>query len=127
MEQKKILVVEEDFINTFMLKQYLGGQFTTLYARDGHEVVKLMNENEVDLVLLHNEFDSFGLNTEDLVKYIRAKDQNNKIKVISMYRGTENETDKSIEIAFDEQIQIPYTKDEVLKSIDKVFALSDEK
>ena len=46
----KVLFIEGDFINYFMLKQFLEDDFKMLYARDAHEVVKMMNEHFVDVV-----------------------------------------------------------------------------
>jgi response regulator RpfG family c-di-GMP phosphodiesterase len=81
---KKILLIEGDFINSFMIKQYLEDDFKILYARDSHEVVKIMNEHFVDLVLLNTEYSSFGLSASDLVKYIKDKDVHNQIKIVAL-------------------------------------------
>ena len=78
---KKVLFIEGDFINYFMLKQFLEDDFKMLYARDAHEVVKFMNEHFVDVVLSNKVYESFGLNASDLVKYIKKKMKNTRLKL----------------------------------------------
>lgn len=79
---KKILVIEGDFINPFMIKQFLEDDFKMLYARDSHEVVKIMNEHFVDLVLLNAEYDSVGLSVSDLVNILKIEMQLIKLKFL---------------------------------------------
>jgi CheY-like chemotaxis protein len=116
---KKILVIEGDFINSFMLKQFLEDDFKMLYARDSHEVVKIMNEHFVDLVLLNAEYDSFGLSVADLVKYIKNRDATHQIKIVAL-PNHQNETN-NVEMSFDASLSHPYTKDEVVKNIAKLL------
>lgn len=118
-EVKKILLIEGDFINSFMIKQYLEDDFKILYARDSHEVVKIMNEHFVDLVLLNTEYSSFGLSASDLVKYIKDKDTHNQIKIVALpnhMNGT-----KLTENGFDASLKQSLTKDEVVESIGKLL------
>ncbi len=116
---KKVLVIEGDFINSFMLKQFLDDNFKMLYARDSHEVVKIMNEHFVDVVLLNTEYDSFGLTATDLVKYIKNKDVNNQIKIVAL----PNQQNGNIkhDLNYDASLTHPYTKDEVVENIGKLL------
>lgn len=116
---KKILVIEGDFINSYMLKQFLEDDFKMLYARDSHEVVKIMNEHFVDIVLLNTEYESFGLGASDLVKYIKNKNVNNEIKIIAL--PNQQNPNKTIEKDFDATLTHPYSKDEVLENIGKLL------
>lgn len=116
---KKILVIEGDFINSYMLKQFLEDDFKMLYARDSHEVVKIMNEHFVDIVLLNTEYESFGLGAPDLVKYIKNKNVNNEIKIIAL--PNQQNPNKTIEKDFDATLTHPYSKDEVLENIGKLL------
>ena len=116
---KKILVIEGDFINSFMLKQFLEDDFKMLYARDSHEVVKIMNEHFVDLVLLNAEYDSFGLSVADLVKYIKNRDATHQIKIVAL-PNHQNETN-NVEMSFDASLSHPYNNDEVIKNIAKLL------
>jgi len=116
---KKILIIEGDFINSFMLKQYLEDDFKMLYARDSHEVVKIMNEHFIDVVLLNTEYESFGLNATDLVKYIKKKDINNQIKIVAI----PNHKNESIGVhkQYDASLNHPFSKDEVVENIGKLL------
>lgn len=116
---KKILLIEGDFINSFMLKQYLENDFKMLYARDSHEVVKIMNEHFVDLVLLNTEYESFGLSTIDLVKYIKNNDSKNHIKIVAL-PSSKNEVNL-IEKEFDAALTQPFSKDEIIENIGKIL------
>lgn len=116
---KQILVIEGDFINSFMLKQFLENDFKMLYARDSHEVVKIMNEHFVDVVLLNTEYESFGLSAIDLVKYIKNKESNKHIKIVGL---PNKQNDKVfIDTHFDGCLSQPYSKDEVLENIGKLL------
>ncbi len=116
---KKILLIEGDFINSFMIKQYLEDDFKILYARDSHEVVKIMNEHFVDLVLLNTEYSSFGLSASDLVKYIKDKDVHNQIKIVALPNHLNGA--KLTENGFDASLKQSLTKDEVVESIGKLL------
>ncbi len=116
---KKILVIEGDFINSFMLKQFLDDDFKMLYARDSHEVVKIMNEHFVDVVLLNTEYDSFGLSASDLVKYIKNKDVNNQIKIVAL--PNQQNGNLKHDLHYDASLTHPYTKDEVVENIGKLL------
>lgn len=122
-KNKKILIIEGDFINSFMLKQYLEDDFNMLYARDAHEVIKIMNEHFVDLVLLNTDYDSFGLSAKDLLKYIKNKDVNNKIKIIAL--PNHENASNALDHEFDASIPHPYTKDEVIENIGKLLKVRD--
>lgn len=116
---KKILVIEGDFINSYMLKQFLEDDFKMLYARDSHEVVKIMNEHFVDVVLLNTEYDSFGLSAADLVKYIKNRDINNQIKIVALPNHQNGNI--NADMKFDASLSHPYTKDEVVENIGKLL------
>lgn len=116
---KKILVIEGDFINPFMIKQFLEDDFKMLYARDSHEVVKIMNEHFVDLVLLNAEYDSVGLSVSDLVKYIKNRDATHQIKIFTL-SNHQNETN-NVEMSFDASLSHPDNKYEVFKNIAKLL------
>jgi CheY-like chemotaxis protein len=118
-EDKKVLLIEGDFINSFMLKQYLENDFKMLYARDSHEVVKIMNEHFVDLVLLNTDDESYGLNTTDLVKYIKNRDVNHQIKIVAL--PSNNPVKNVIEIDFDATWPKPFSKDEIVEKIGKLL------
>jgi CheY-like chemotaxis protein len=117
--EKKILVIEGDFINSYMLKQYLEDDFKMLYARDSHEVVKIMNEHFVDMVLLNTEYESFGLGTSDLVKYIKNNEINKNIKIVAL--PNQQNGKKELEKEFDATLVQPYNKDEVIENIGKLL------
>ena len=116
---KKVLVIEGDFINSFMLKQFLDNDFKMLYARDSHEVVKIMNEHFVDVVLLNSEYDSFGLSAKDLVKYIKNKDVNNQIKIVALPNQQNGDIEQSLD--YDSSLTHPYNKDEVIENIGRLL------
>jgi CheY-like chemotaxis protein len=112
-------VIEGDFINSYMLKQYLEQDFKMLYARDSHEVVKIMNEHFVDMVLLNTEYESFGLGAADLVKYIKNNETNKHIKIVAL--PNQQNAGKEIEKEFDAALVHPFTKDEVIENIGKLL------
>ena len=118
-KNKKILIIEGEFINSFMLKQYLENDFNMLNARDAHEVIKIMNEHLIDLVLLNTDYDSFGLSAKDLLKYIKNKDTHNHIKIIALPNHKNENAFRESE--FDASLSHPYTKDEVVENIGKLL------
>ncbi|HRG58756.1 MAG TPA: hypothetical protein PK323_07320 [Bacteroidia bacterium] len=117
--EKKILLIEGDFINSFMIKQYLENDFKMLYARDSHEVIKIMNEHFVDLVLLNTDYENFGLSTNDLVKYIKNKDIHNNIKIVAL-PSLKNENNLP-QLEFDAALTQPFSKDEIIENIGKIL------
>lgn len=117
--EKKILLIEGDFINSYMIKQYLENDFKMLYARDSHEVIKIMNEQVVDLVLLNTDYENFGLSTNDLVKYIKNSDIHNNIKIVAL-PSTKNENNLP-QLELDAALTQPFSKDEIVENIGKIL------
>jgi len=117
---KKVLFIEGDFINYFMLKQFLEDDFKMLYARDAHEVVKMMNEHFVDVVRSNTAYESFGLNASDLVKYIKNKDEKHKIKIVALPNQQNENKDSEYNLNFDAALSHPFIKDEVIENIARV-------
>ncbi|MCC6250846.1 MAG: hypothetical protein IT238_00115 [Bacteroidia bacterium] len=116
---KKILVIEGDFINSYMLKQYLEDDFKMLYARDSHEVVKIINEHCIDVVMLNTEYDSFGLSANDLIKYIKNNQKEKHIKLVAL-PGMGHENDSLLN-QFDSSIKRPFEQKDLLECLDKVL------
>ncbi len=120
LKEKKVLVVEGDFINSYILKQYLDNDFKMLYAKNSFEFEKIMNANTIDLVLLNTQYTSYELNPNELIKYIKNKDKENHIKIVALKHNNEN-TSNLLEKDCNGFMEMPHCKDEILKKIIEIL------
>lgn len=78
---KTILIVEDRPDTRNMLSFALRKEgFVTLEAEDGKEAVKLVDAKKIDIILLDLLLPK--LSGEEVLKYIRSKKENDKIKVL---------------------------------------------
>ncbi len=116
-ENKKfgnILVVEDDHIDTLVVKALLDKHFNLQIVQNGHQAIQIMNEHNFDIVLADINLGDENMDGIKLMKTIRENKLHDSIKVFAVTSYYENRN-FFIEQGFDELLTKPVIKEEILE------------
>lgn len=124
--RKTILIVEDEFINQELLKNFLEDDYDLLIASDGLEAVDIIKEhkNNISLILL----DLFlpKLNGKDLLKRLKNNDEYKNIPVIIITSDIDSE-EETLNIGAIDFIPKPYpAKGIILARIKRIIELFEK-
>ena len=106
MEKDFVLVVDDDqAVRTMLCKIMTGNDFEVAQAENGEEALKLVSENEFDLVLL--DINMHGMSGFEVINEIRSQGKNVPIMVVSG-RKADYDTLYGLDIGADEYITKPF-------------------
>ena len=108
-----ILAVEDDPIDTLVVRALLDKHFNVHIVDNGPEALALMNEIKFDIILADINLGSHEMDGVALMKLIRANEQHKTIKVFAVTSYYENRG-YFIEQGFDELLTKPVIKEEIL-------------
>jgi CheY-like chemotaxis protein/nitrogen-specific signal transduction histidine kinase len=114
-QDKQILLVEDDVMSLKLLKSLLEGtSIKIITANDGYEVIKLLEENKIDLVLMDIQLPE--LNGFEATKQIKKTYKNIPVIAVSAY-AMQGEIDKAKTVGCDLFISKPFNINHLLSSI----------
>ena len=118
----KILVVEDDFVNVFIMKQILDNVFDTRYAKSGQEVMEQIRVNDFHLILMDINLTEDSPNGVEIMKTLRTlpRYRNTGIFAVTGYHQV-NDRDKFLNEGFDNFFTKPVQKEELLEAITRVL------
>ena len=108
-----ILVVEDDHIDTLVVKALLEKHFNLQIVQTGPEAIKLMDEIVFDIVLADINLGDENMDGVKLMKTIRENKKHDNIKVFAVTSYYENRN-FFLEQGFDELLTKPVIKEEIL-------------
>jgi CheY-like chemotaxis protein len=120
-----VLVVEDDFVNVFILKQILEGHFDTAYAKSGQEVMELIKQKTFNVVLMDINLTDDSPNGVEIMQSLRKikKFEHTKVFAVTSYHQLEDK-DKFLAEGFDSFFTKPVVKTEILSAINEAVAIN---
>ena len=115
-ENKKfgnILVVEDDHIDTLVVKALLDKHFNLQVVHNGHEAIEVMDRQNFDIVLADINLGDESMDGVKLMKTIRQNRNYDGTKVFAVTSYYENRN-FFLEQGFDELLTKPVIKEEIL-------------
>ncbi|MEM7671816.1 MAG: ATP-binding protein [Verrucomicrobiota bacterium] len=117
----RILVVEDDRINALLTERYLEKTYSVDKAANFEEAIQKTREIRYDLILLDIHL-SDGHTGLDILKEVRNSELNARTKTIATTAYAMNgDRENLLSKGFNEYISKPFTRGDLLASIDKVF------
>lgn len=117
----KILVVDDDEINIFLVKTILKEILPSAFlfeAINGKEALDVYFKEEPDLIFLDIQMPE--MNGLEVTKAIRSSEQNKKTIIIALTAGTmKGDKEKCLEIGMDDYASKPFVKDTIANLINK--------
>ncbi|MBK6914283.1 MAG: response regulator [Ignavibacteriales bacterium] len=125
-QSKKILIVEDNEVNSKIMEFQLGKYYLIDIAKDGEEAIELFSKNNYNLILMDINLGA-GLNGIEVMKIIRESDKgkNTPVIAITAYANFGNK-ESFLNAGFDNYILKPYHSDDLLRSVmDTINIYSD--
>lgn len=120
----RILLVEDDFINAFVLQKYLQKLFQVVHARSGQEALGLYQAEPFDVVLMDINLGDEELDGTETMKRIRQLPlpQPRAIFAVTAYVGEEYRQMLLAE-GFDDYFAKPIEKEKILAAVQSACAV----
>ncbi|TAD95108.1 MAG: response regulator [Bacteroidetes bacterium] len=120
----KILIVEDNPINTLIINKLIAELCTTHSANSGQNALKMLTENDYDLVLMDINLGDEHLTGIDVLKKIKASQRNQDIPVIAVTAISDQEELKQLLFdGFDEIISKPVNREKIFSAIKKYIVI----
>jgi len=121
---KKIMVVdnEPDIVDLTRTVLELGG-YNVVTAHSGEECLRLLEQEEVDLVLL--DIMMPGMSGWDVFNRINKKSSNIKVAFLSVLEISDKRKQVLLDEGLADYIMKPFDKDTLLDKIDRIMTLKE--
>ncbi len=117
-----VLMVEDDYINIFMMQRLFESIFNITYAKNSSEALVFLNQNVYDLVLMDINLGEEGVSGVEILKQMKTDNRHTSTKVFAVTGYVkEGDREKYINLGFDEHFPKPLAKDMLIQAIQKFF------
>ena len=125
--RKTILIVEDEFINQELLKNFLEDTYDLIIANDGLEALDIVNEHKHNISLILLDLFLPKLNGKDLLKQLKKSDELKNIPVIIITSDIDSE-EETLNIGAIDFIPKPYpAKGIILARIKRIIELFENR
>ena len=123
--KKRVLVVDDEFINRRLLEKIISEKYEVLQASDGAEALEIIKENRNTLSLILLDLLMPRLNGYELMEILKEDETMNRIPIIVLTSEKEAEVE-TLNMGAADFIQKPYDVPEViLARINRIIRLYD--
>lgn len=113
-----VLVVEDDFVNIFIMKHFLDNQYNTSYAKSAQEVREVIRTQNFEVVLMDINLAEDSPNGLEIMKELKkdARFSKTKFFAITSYHQSE-EREFFLAEGFDNFFTKPVLREDILEAI----------
>ena len=115
---KKILYIEDDAINAFVIMKLLGKEYSVVHKEGGEEGLHLLSEEKVDLVLMDINLGNGKMDGIEAMKRIKANLKGLPVVAVTSYALPEDK-DRFLSEGFDDYIPKPVDRSTLLLHVQK--------
>ena len=112
-QKKRILIVEDDWINRELLNAYLEGEYEIAFAETGDDALKMIISDSSILSLVLLDLNLPGMKGLDVLREMKKDMDLSRIPVIVLTSDTESEVD-SLNAGASDFIPKPYPRHEII-------------
>lgn len=117
-----VLMVEDDYINIFMMQKIFESLFDITYAKSSAEALNLLGSNTYDLVLMDINLGDDTISGVDILKKMKEDSRHEQTKTFAVTGYVmEGDREKYINLGFDEHFPKPLAKETLMAAIEKFF------
>jgi CheY-like chemotaxis protein len=113
-----ILVVEDNPLDTLVVKVLLQNHFNIYTVKNGYDALKLLEEQKIDIILMDINLKDANMDGTTVMKLIRKIEKHQFIRIFAVTAYAEN-TINFIEQGFDGLYVKPVLKEEIFEFISK--------
>jgi CheY-like chemotaxis protein len=117
-----VLMVEDDYINIFMMQKIFESLFDITYAKTSAEALNLLGSNTYDLVLMDINLGDDTTTGVDILQKMKQDGRHDQTKTFAVTGYVmEGDREKYINLGFDEHFPKPLAKETLMEAIEKFF------
>jgi CheY-like chemotaxis protein len=120
-EKKKILIVEDDEINMYIMDRLLKNEFILSKAKNGDEALLLAEKNNFDVVLMDINLGNTSIDGIEVMKRIRIMENIKipRIFAVTSYAMPEDRK-RFLSLGFDSYFAKPLQKEDLILEINNI-------
>jgi CheY-like chemotaxis protein len=120
-EKKKILIVEDDEINMFILDRLLRKEFLLSKAKNAGEALQLAEADKFDAVLMDINLGNDSMNGIEAMKLIRSMERNISAKIFAVTSyALPEDRQRFLDEGFDAYFPKPLLKEDLIRELNKI-------
>lgn len=117
-----VLMVEDDYINIFMMQKNFESLFDVTYAKNSAEAFHFLNHHTYDLVLMDINLGEENINGVDILQKMREDNRHAQTKAFAVTGYVmDGDREKYLGLGFDEHFPKPLSRDVLISAIEKFF------
>jgi CheY-like chemotaxis protein len=117
-----VLMVEDDYINIFMMQKIFESLFDISYAKSSSEALNLLANNTYDLVLMDINLGDDIISGVEILKKMKEDSRHSQTKTFAVTGYVmEGDREKYIGLGFDDHFPKPLAKETLMEAIEKFF------
>jgi CheY-like chemotaxis protein len=120
-EKKKILIVEDDEINMYIIDRLLKKEFILAKASNGNDALQLASKNHFNVVLMDINLGNTSIDGVEVMKMIRDMEnhKDTKIFAVTSYALPEDKQ-RFLSLGFDAYFPKPILKEDLIREINSI-------
>jgi two-component system cell cycle response regulator DivK len=121
--QPKVLIIEDDAINAFVLQKFIEKKYTAILAKNGHEALTLVQQESFDVILMDINLGDENLDGVQLLQKIRAIPNHTDATIFAVTSfAMRGDKESFLAAGFDRYFSKPIEHSVIMKAIDEVVS-----
>lgn len=121
--QPKVLIIEDDAINAFVLQKFIEKKYTATLAKNGHEALTLAQQESFDVILMDINLGDENLDGVQLLQKIRAIPNYTNATIFAVTSfAMRGDKESFLAAGFDRYFSKPIEHSVIMKAIDEVVS-----
>lgn len=117
-----VLMVEDDYINIFIMQKNFETLFDITYAKNSSEAFHFLNHHIYDLVLMDINLGEENINGVDILKKMREDSRHAQTKVFAVTGYVmDGDREKYLGLGFDDHFPKPLSREILISAIESFF------
>ena len=121
--QSKVLIIEDDAINAFVLQKFIEKKYTAVLAKNGHEALHLVQKEAFDVILMDINLGDENLDGVQLLQKIRTIPGYSKSTIFAVTSfAMRGDKESFLAAGFDQYFSKPIDHSVIMRAIEDVVS-----
>jgi len=119
----KVLIIEDDAINAFVLQKFIEKKYTAVMAKNGHEALHILQKETFSVILMDINLGDEALDGVQLLQKIRAIPSQASTTVFAVTSfAMRGDKEAFLKAGFDQYFSKPIEHSVIMKAIEEVVS-----
>lgn len=119
----KVLIIEDDAINAFVLQKFIEKKYTAVLAKNGQEALQLLQKEVFSVILMDINLGDENLDGVQLLQKIRAIPNQTKTTVFAVTSfAMRGDKEAFLAAGFDQYFSKPIDHSIIMKAIEEIVS-----